>query len=729
MSEQSGNDAVSPYARAAMKYRRRGWYPIPLNGKVPVADFTGRKGAYVSGADVQTFIDNPKTGYTNVGLRMEHSMVGIDVDAYQKADGTWKVGDRSIAEAETRWGKLPPTYTSTSRGPGKSGIQFYRVPEGVELAERSLPDVELVRWCHRTAVVWPSLHDKTGEIYRWYGPDGELFDGIPDPADIPELPGAWVEGLRKDRYPAGEMADPVTFSLTDGEPDAVVKSTLDKWLAALESGSRHDAMRDGQTALVWRAREGYSGVRTALTQFRCAFIDAVAGDRKGGRDTAIQEWNNALTGSLENVAHAEHELAGILDEADVVAANRKMLQATPEPAPPPALCTLDQAHVIFRRWLGEDYDTDALDAMLAAAAVERLSGDPLWLLLVSGPGNAKTETVQALDGIGAVVTSTLSSQAALLSATPKRQTAKDATGGLLRRLEPGGVLVIKDVTSILSMHRDGRAEVLAALREVHDGKWTRSVGSEGGRTLHWQGRVVVVGAVTTAWDTAHAVISSMGDRFLLVRMNSANRVMRTRAGRNAIRGTGDETTMRAELAEAVAGVLAGVDASRAIKPNEDEAETIVAAADLVTLARTGVEYDYRGDVMDAHAPEMPTRFAKELTQLVRGACAVGMDREDAMRLAVRCARDSMPPLRLEIIEDVAAHPMSTSSDVRKRISKPRSTVDRQLQALHYLGVLECFEEEFGMDGSKIRWRYRLAEGIDPTCLHFNHLGQAHLKTA
>ena len=39
--------------------------------------------------------------------------------------------------------------------------------------------------------------------------------------------------------------------------------------------------------------------------------------------------------------------------------------------------------------------------------------------------------------------------------------------------------------------------------------------------------------------------------------------------------------------------------------------------------RTGVELDYRGDVVDAHDPEMPTRLAKQLTQIMRGAVAIG----------------------------------------------------------------------------------------------------------
>jgi hypothetical protein len=54
------------------------------------------------------------------------------------------------------------------------------------------------------------------------------------------------------------------------------------------------------------------------------------------------------------------------------------------------------------------------------------------------------------------------------------------TGGLLRRIPAdGGVLVLKDFTSIIDMHRDGRTEVLAALREIYDGRWDRNVGAEG----------------------------------------------------------------------------------------------------------------------------------------------------------------------------------------------------------------------------------------------------------
>lgn len=374
------------------------------------------------------------------------------------------------------------------------------------------------------------------------------------------------------------------------------------------------------------------------------------------------------------------------------------------------------AHDVFRRWLGDEYDLTALDAVLAAAAVEQLDGDPVWLLLVSGSGNAKTETVAALAGARATVTSTITSEGALLSASSVKEKVKDSTGGLLRKMGARGVLVIKDVTSILSMNRDLRTSVLAALREVYDGHWERNVGTDGGRTLTWNGRLALIGAVTTAYDTAHTVIASMGDRFALIRMDSTTG--RVAAGMQALRNVGHEIDMRRDLAETVGSVLGAVDAGRAVL-SESDMFTLLDAADLVTLARTAVERDYRGDPIEAHAPEMPTRFAKMLGQIIRGALAVGIDHERARGIALRVARDSMPPLRAAILQDIAEHPGSPCRDVVKRVQRPRTTTDRALQELHLIGLLRVQAappEGAGWLSQDGAWRYELAPDISPALI-------------
>ncbi len=150
---------------------------------------------------------------------------------------------------------------------------------------------------------------------------------------------------------------------------------------------------------------------------------------------------------------------------------------------------LAEAHSIFRKWLSNGYDTTILDAILAARVSHDMPGIPVWLLVVSGSGAAKTESVTSLLHTGVSIVSTIASEGALLSASGKKGQSKGATGGLLRKIGDEGVIVIKDVTSILSMPSLSRAPMLAALREVHDGKWTRNVGTDGGQTLDWEGRV------------------------------------------------------------------------------------------------------------------------------------------------------------------------------------------------------------------------------------------------
>jgi hypothetical protein len=375
---------------------------------------------------------------------------------------------------------------------------------------------------------------------------------------------------------------------------------------------------------------------------------------------------------------------------------------------------LETVHGVFRRWLGTGYDLQALDVVLASAAVQSLTGDPVWTLVISGAGNAKTETVAPLAGAGAMVESAITSEGALLSASSEKERAADATGGLLRRLGPGGMLVLKDFTTVLSMASETRAAVLAALREIYDGRWTRNVGTDGGRTLEWSGRLTLIGATTTAYDTHHGVIASMGDRFALVRTDSATN--RRATGLQALNTVGREQDMRRELAAAVGTVLSDVNTD--VQAPAWMLEPILEAADLVTLARTAVDRDYKGEVIGGNAPEAPTRFAKMLLQLVRGHLALGGTEAEALNVALRVAHDSVPPRRLELLTAVEQNPGRTYTALARLAGLPRSTVRREMDALHILGLVCIDTEEWanrhGEEGQK--WLYTLAAGHSVTVL-------------
>lgn len=345
---------------------------------------------------------------------------------------------------------------------------------------------------------------------------------------------------------------------------------------------------------------------------------------------------------------------------------------------------IEAAHAVFRKWLSKAYDVDILDCVLAARASHELDGDPLWLLVISGSGAAKTETVSSLGETGAFTISSISSDAALLSGSPKKSRVKEATGGLLRTIGEDGVVVIKDVTSILSMNSNVRAPILAAFREIYDGRWERNLGTDGGQTLKWEGRLTVIGACTTAWDEAHGVIASMGDRFVLVRFDSA--MERSTTGWQAISNSGREKQMRQELGAAVKDVIDAM-TTTIVELTEDEISQILNVADAVTFLRTGVMTDNRGEILDGHAPEAPTRFAKQLTQIFRGALAIGLSRDRAMQLAIRCAHDSTPPARLAIALAIDEKPGTILPEISQKLNKPKTTTRRVLNALRVLELI------------------------------------------
>ena len=245
------------------------------------------------------------------------------------------------------------------------------------------------------------------------------------------------------------------------------------------------------------------------------------------------------------------------DEIPRLVGSAQELIEAPAPAAPHQLgppLAIDATLRVFEDWLLLKDHTPVL-AVLGTIAANYLPGDPVWLALIAPPSSAKTEILNATAGLPHVVRAATVTPAGLLSGTPKKQQAKGAKGGLLQQIGDFGILAFKDFGSILSMHPEAKAETLAALREVYDGSWTRHLGSDGGRTLHWEGKVGLITAATGVIDSHYAVIGAMGDRFLFCRL--APTQGRAQFNR-ALDHVGDATKrMRAELAEAVARLFAG----------------------------------------------------------------------------------------------------------------------------------------------------------------------------
>jgi hypothetical protein len=369
--------------------------------------------------------------------------------------------------------------------------------------------------------------------------------------------------------------------------------------------------------------------------------------------------------------------------------------------PPPNLAQMKLATVVttFEKWLYLP-DPMPLFAVLGTVAANLMPGDPVWLLLIGPPGGGKTELLQPLAGLPDVhVTSTLT-EPSLLSGTPARDKSRDASGGLLRTIGGFGVLLCKDFGSVISMHRDSRASVLAALREIYDGSWTRHVGADGGRTLHWQGKLGFIGACTSVIDNHHAVIAAMGERFIMYRLPAINE--NEMAGR-ALDHQGSEPLMRKDLSRAVGSLFNGLTLSQPEAIKGPEKARLVALSTLAVRCRSAVEREgYTREVELIPESEAPGRLALALARLLGGVTAIGASRADAWRVVSKVAMDCLPALRLRVMAMLAgASGAVDTATVATALRYPTQTTRRALEDLTAHNVVK---RASGGQGRADTWR-------------------------
>ena len=340
----------------------------------------------------------------------------------------------------------------------------------------------------------------------------------------------------------------------------------------------------------------------------------------------------------------------------------------------------------FRSWLHLP-DAGLLYVVCAAVAANKVQTfDPTWLIVVGAAGSGKTEALSAtsrLDGVHLVGTLT---EASLLSGTPRKDAVADASGGLLREIGESGIVVLKDFGSVLSMHRDARAAVLAALRELYDGSWTRLVGVDGGRRLHWEGRFGLLAGATAVLDQHHGAIAQLGERFLLYRITVDDAYAQARS---SLAHHGRERTMRRELSEAVAGLFAGPDFSEPPPMTGEDEERLIALSILVARARSPVVRDsYRREIELVPDSEAPGRIVGALGRLLTGLRMVGVDELEAWRLTVKTGLDSMPATRLRALEYLLGkEKVASTTDVATALDLPNPTIHRTLEDLAAHGLL------------------------------------------
>src|SRR3990167_5289620 len=334
-------------------------------------------------------------------------------------------------------------------------------------------------------------------------------------------------------------------------------------------------------------------------------------------------------------------------------------------------------------------DKGIIKLLCAAVVAHRLPSQPVWLFLVAGSSGGKSVLLSMLQDIqGIIEIDSLTTQTFISGA----RKGTGAEPSLLLRMK-NGILTIKDFTTLLSMPKDTRAEIMGQLRKVYDGDFSKSFGT--GQSITWKGKMSMIAGVTTAIYTKGAQYSSMGERFIMYKMDMPDRItLAKRALLNV--STIDMKQRKIDIRKVAKHYLDEcIDYTIQMMPkvSDETVNDIISLTNIATLARSAVErdnYTPNKDIEFKHDAELPMRFAEQILVLASALIVMNGDGDltgDDKQILYKIILDSINTKKRVVLRTLLRNDSVTTKDMAIRLDYPTPTISRALQELNAFGIV------------------------------------------
>lgn len=325
-------------------------------------------------------------------------------------------------------------------------------------------------------------------------------------------------------------------------------------------------------------------------------------------------------------------------------------------------------------------DLEALRVIFAAVHAHYSGGDPVWLFVIGPAGSGKTSI--AINCISALpdvqVASDLTPRGFIAGKTNKSQST------LLNKKSI--ILAFKDFTTMISKREEHQREIVSLLREIYDGQISYRT-SEAYRK--WEGKATVIAAVTPAIERCWSIHRDLGERFSQIRWQNTRRP--TEAARMARAQLGHEREVSAMMRAMTLDLFQSALTEPAEMDEVQGARIDAASAIIANLRRNVIRDNSTGrPIIDVPPAEEPTRLAKGFATIARHHAALfGREQVDSadMKAALRSAIDTIPALRLGILQNVPGQIPITMREIREMTGIPKNALHWHTDELEALGVL------------------------------------------
>lgn len=655
---------------AARAYVSRGWIIHPLTspedadqktaGKAPMfKEWQARK--QVTDSDMVKWFTNTDHYFKdcNIGLQCGKRSGVIDIDF------------DSLMFAEDVFGNVTINTLKSKRTEGREHVLF-KYTDKLKAQKHHNLGIEILS-DNSNSVLPPSIH-KSGEVYHWNDPDAPIMEMPPEVIDN------FNALFAREREVLRMIASSRPCFKKYWADDAKVKhgSTTRLFMGAFcsELFNKGATLEDIKMLAKILYQQDYKIERTER-EFR------------GWTDKGFPPWG---------CSKLEEQCIGFT-QCDTCQVKKKQregkgrgtngrsraaidLPPIPQEDIGDAPCKLPELLTVFHKWLHteEDYNITAPTCALLANFV---LGEPDIIGIIQPSGSNKTELLRSFGEKENQYIYPLSSITEHSFISGHKDNI-DTVQVLRKR-----IVIIKDLTTMLSRKEDVRSAIFADMRELTDGYMHEEFGNGIKKEYHDIHSSILFGS-TNAIERYYSMYSNLGARMMFIRPHNDPQ----KARRQSTKNQDVLKEMREELhASMMRFIKTALDDIRRVglpEMPEDLIEHIGERCDFLAVARTTIHHNFKGIIDEVPEPEFPTRINNTVCRLARihafiSGRAVGDKEDDAF--ALRIIADNIPTTRMVALR-VLTEEWQTTSELSEAAQASTEATRNLLSELTALGVID-----------------------------------------
>jgi len=351
----------------------------------------------------------------------------------------------------------------------------------------------------------------------------------------------------------------------------------------------------------------------------------------------------------------------------------------------------------LKKWLYLP-DTNRVDIILATYISTFDNGKPLWLFIVGGSGDCKSELLNTLDGrlgvrkVDQLTANTLASGRMRTIKKDDGDKKEINTKDLGYELQgKKTLLMFTDLACLTSLNKDEKKKIWSQFRTLYDGEIFKDTGS-GAQKKYTDCHVNILAAVTSAIKEEYAVNQQLGTRELLYdtepdpRDNEKKMIW-------SLKHCGKEKEMKQELKESVDGFLLDKKYNPSLEVPNDILQYIFSECEKLRVLRATGKTDWRtGEVDGDFEAEVTTRLVQQLAKLYRALHGLDPKYPDKnfKQIVERMVKSSSDPIRYKLYFFFPEHSNEwfTAYDLHLRFKNSRIALSSQCEAMWNLGLIE-----------------------------------------